>query len=125
LSLSKSVLGADGLERWSQNLAVTLVDVGASGGINNRWHEIADSLRVVGVEPDQDAFNRLVEEQLPGSRDVFLNAGLYDHAATLSVFLTLQQVCSSVYQPNIDLLKSFTNWQRFSVEREAEMSVND
>ena len=123
MSLLKRLLGAAGLRRWSRNLVVKLVDVGASGGINSRWREIDDSLSIIGLEPDQEAFNSLIEGQSPDSRDIYLCMGLHDHAATLPVFLTHQQVCSSLYEPNIDLLKSFNNWQRFSVEREAEMQV--
>ena len=123
MSFINKLLSTKQLQLWCRDLEITLVDVGASGGIQNRWHVIESYLRVVAVEPDQDAFNRLVKDQKPTDRNVYLNTGLYDHAATMSVYLARQQVCSSIYPPDIDMLKDFDNWQRFSVERMASMKV--
>lgn len=123
MSLPKRLLNAESMQRWCENLDITLVDVGASGGIQNRWRQLEGHLRVVGVEPDRDAYQELVAKIPPESRDVYLNIGLYDHAATLTAYVTQQQFCSSIYQPDIERLKTFKDWERFSVVREVEMQV--
>jgi FkbM family methyltransferase len=102
---------------------VTLLDIGASGGVHARWLEIKNRLRIIGVEPDEVECRKLAEAYSSGNGNVYLNTGLFDRAATLPLFITEQQVCSSIFEPNLNLLKSFHNWQRFSVANKTEIQV--
>lgn len=101
---------------------LTVLDVGASGGVQNRWDLFAKYLRVIGVEPDAKAHAELVKGA--GPRDVFLNVALSKGIGTNVLHITRKQECSSFYHPNEKLLGHFHEAERFSVESKTTVSCS-
>lgn len=79
-----------------------IIDVGSAGGLHPRWNKIKD------------------KEVL--SFDARENFALWSYRTKKTLYITRGKTKSSLYEPNIELLKEFPNWQRFEVIE--EVSVN-
>lgn len=75
---------------------VTLVDVGAAGGVHDRWNLLGDKLRVIGFEPDVREFERLPKN----ANQVWLNTALYADDRVHHLHLTRYQTNTSLLEPN-------------------------
>jgi FkbM family methyltransferase len=87
---------------------VRLVDVGARGGIDQRWKPFHSVLDVLGFEPDPDECERLNQAAggLPyRSRFLAYALGRDEHEVTFNV--CRWPVASSVYEPNPEVLEEF------------------
>lgn len=104
-------------ENLYQSHPLTLVDVGASGGIPPHWQPHRRHLRVIGFEPDVRAFDMLSRQQDRMTR--CLNIGLYNRSGAVPLYLTRKQQNSSCFLPNRTLLDRFHNPSRFDVLNEA------
>jgi hypothetical protein len=91
---------------------LTLVDVGASGGILTHWQPHRRHLRVIGFEPDARAFDTLYRQQDRLTR--WLNIGLHHRSGTFPLYLTRKQENSSCFLPNRAFLDRFHNPERRS-----------
>jgi FkbM family methyltransferase len=98
---------------------LVLIDVGASGGLENNWLEAKRHLKIIGFEPDERAYNELIEKQ--NKMITYLNVGLGGGDSTL--FLTKKQQTSSMYKPNYELLKCFPDIERFELVGETELKT--
>ncbi len=87
---------------------VKLVDVGARGGLDERWKPFHPLLDVLGFEPDPDECERLNEAAgtLP-YRSRFLPHVLGRAGGEVTFNVCRWPVASSVYEPNPELLKDF------------------
>lgn len=94
---------------------ITLIDIGAAGGIEQRWKVIESNLNYIGFEPDERSRYGL------GSSDhEFLNYEIYPYAVwdkdgMLSINLCHKPQVSSHFAPNYQLLKLFSDSERFEV----------
>jgi FkbM family methyltransferase len=94
--------------------SLTLLDVGASGGIQRRWLVIEEFLRVIGVEPDPAAHAELVRQNK--DNDTYLDVALSKQIETRVLYIANKQECSSLYQPNSTLLGRFHEFERFGIK---------
>ena len=79
---------------------VTLVDIGASGGVHHRWKLLGDKLKIVGFEPDTRAFNLL-----PKSKNaIWLNKAVYNDNDAHTLYITRHQTNVSMLKPNLDVI---------------------
>lgn len=87
---------------------VRLVDVGARGGIDERWKPFHPVLEVLGFEPDPAECERLNEaaHELP-YRSRFLPHALGREEGEVTFNVCRWPVASSVYEPNTSLLEEF------------------
>jgi FkbM family methyltransferase len=87
---------------------VRLVDVGARGGVDERWQPFYSFLDVLGFEPDAAECERLNQNAraLP-YRSRFLPYALGREQAEVTFNVCRWPVASSVYEPNLDLLRDF------------------
>lgn len=99
---------------------LTLVDVGASGGILTHWQPHRRHLRVIGFEPDVRAFDTLNKQQDRLTR--WLNIGLYNRSGTFPLYLTRKQQNSSCFLPNRTFLDRFHNPSRYDVLNETTIA---
>ena len=77
-----------------QTYPITLVDVGASGGIMPLWKPHRQHLLIIGFEPDARAFNALLSQQ---NRLVkYFNFGLSQQGSEIPFYLTRKQQNSSL-----------------------------
>lgn len=87
---------------------VRLVDVGARGGVDERWRRFQPVLDVLGFEPDPAECDRLnhAARKLP-YRSRFLPCALGREEGEVSFNVCRWPVASSVYEPNPALLADF------------------
>jgi FkbM family methyltransferase len=79
---------------------LTLVDVGASGGVHRRWDLLGNHLRVIGFEPDARAFDKLPT----ASNTLWLNTALYADNQWHDLYVTLGQTNVSLLRPNLPVI---------------------
>ena len=44
----------------NSQLKLTLIDIGARGDVQNIWKPLIPNLKIIGFEPDQDEYKKLV-----------------------------------------------------------------
>lgn len=103
---------------------MTMVDVGASGGILPRWEPYRQDLSFVGLEPDSRSYKDLIDS--PAARAFrsykLIPCGAWDVEGTVKISFTAKPMCSSHFQPNFGFLSRFPDAERFSVVGSAEVS---
>lgn len=87
---------------------LSLLDVGARGGLQWPWDRIAEDLSVTLVEPD-------ATETLNGN---VIRDALWSEPANLTLYITRAPGASSVFRPNRQFLDLFPESDRFNVVRE-------
>jgi FkbM family methyltransferase len=102
------------LDRIDERYLFTYVDVGARGGIPRKWDRVRDSIRVVAFEPDPEEFSRLKGDP----RTQYLNYAVHKRLEDLRFHVTASPGCSSILEPNTDILKNYEDSERFRVVRE-------
>ena len=98
---------------------ITLVDVGASGGMMPLWQPHSRYLRVIGFEPDTRAFKALQDQQ--DRLKYYLNVGLHRRSGEFTFYLTRKQKNSSCFLPNRALLDRFPDSERFDIVGETNI----
>ena len=90
---------------------LTIVDIGASGGIHARWSASPCGLRAVLFEPDPREFDALTS-MAPDNWTV-INSALSDRSGDIEFRLARKQQVSSAYPPNRAVLEKFPDPERF------------
>ncbi len=110
----------DKITRLMNGRAV-FVDVGARGGLPGHWTQAGSALQVVAFEADPTAAQalRALYEQAGARADVVDDA-VWNQEGALQFHITRKGGCSSVLEPNRDVLDHFPDAARFDV-----MSVLD
>ncbi|TRZ64423.1 FkbM family methyltransferase [bacterium] len=94
---------------------LSLLDIGARGGIQRPWNQVNSLLlSVVLVEPDPIEAARL-EDELSASQVVVLPYALWREETTLTLNLNRSPGTSSIYLPNRQFLDQFPEATRFDV----------
>lgn len=109
-------------ENFYHDHPLTLIDVGASGGISPHWLEQSRHLRIIGFEPDARAFEQLRSSQDHSTR--YLNLGLYSSKREVNFYLTRKQENSSCFEPNQAILGRFRKPERFNVVTKITIPCN-
>lgn len=91
---------------------ITLVDIGAAGGVKRPWDAFGPFLRVVAFEPDARASEG---RDASGAEMRFLRSGLADRQGKAELRLTRTPDSSSILKPNTPLLSGFGGGERFDV----------
>jgi FkbM family methyltransferase len=103
---------------------LTLVDVGARGGLQPNWRPAASHLRVVAFEPDPEEFARLTQRSAPGGRTLYINTALHRAPAELTLNAARNPGTSSLLEPNHPFLTRFPEAERFDVLRRIPLRVD-
>jgi FkbM family methyltransferase len=103
---------------------LTLVDVGARGGLQANWRKAARHLRVVAFEPDPNEHARLAHSAPTDGSRVYINAALHRGEAELTLHLTRSAGTSSLLAPNRAFLDRFPEADRFDVVRDLPVRVD-
>jgi len=109
-------------ENFYQDHPLTLIDVGASGGISPHWLKHSRHLRIIAFEPDVRAFEKLRSEQDHSTRH--LNLGLHSFKGEVDFYLTRKQECSSCFEPNRATLGRFHRPERFDIVKKITIQCN-
>jgi FkbM family methyltransferase len=101
------------LQHISPEHPYRMLDIGASGGLQDRWKSLRDVLKFVLVEPNPDAAAELRKEYL--DKALIIERLLGSQAGTAQLHLTRDPACSSLFAPNTSLLSVWDNPARFDV----------
>ena len=93
-------------EQYTKSNPITLVDVGARGGIHSRWDLVKGNINVLGFEPNLQECKRLNEKS--GNNNTYFPIALFNRAGMLDINITNNPSCSSVYLPDSLLLSRFS-----------------
>ena len=99
------------------------MDIGASGGIPDKWRFLKKYVRVIAFEPDEDAYNKLVLGQNKEVNIRYLKAALDKEIGEAQFNITRKQECSSLLKPNTYCLKQFPDSNRFDILRTKTIST--
>ena len=90
------------------------LDLGAAGGIEDRWIDITSYLNYIGAEPDSRSELQLKQNKSFKSYTIIKDfAGATNQKK--SFFYTRKPACSSLYEPNKCLIKQYPDPERFEV----------
>jgi FkbM family methyltransferase len=96
---------------------IKIVDVGARFGINTPWDQLEDSsIYVMGFEPDVDECKKL--NLNTNLNCIYMPTGLSDVDDEITLFVTEQPGCTSIYKPNVDFFNKLYNGEQFNVVSE-------
>jgi FkbM family methyltransferase len=108
-----------------QRHPLTLVDVGARGGVKHDWQAARRHLRVLGFEPDRREYDRLVAAaRSTGSRDAYFNVALHDRRGSIPLYLARDRGLSSIFEPDRAFLDAFPEAHRFDLEEVENVEVD-
>src|ERR1019366_4136265 len=117
MDFSTTRLGRKGLQTLWRALRLdtcTLVDIGARGGVDDRWQLLGDHLRLVAFEADPAEGHRL-NELTSDKRTIVLAHALHEKQQVLTFNLCRSSAVSSCYPPNVGFLKRFPYVDRFDI----------
>ena len=93
---------------------LVLVDVGARGGLKSNWSRAQRHLRLLGFEPDEREFNRLVAStRAADSSNAYFNTALHNRRGALRLNVARDRGLSSIFEPNREFLDAFPDASRF------------
>tara|TARA_Y200000002_G_scaffold157323_1_gene130111 strand:+ start:1249 stop:2103 length:855 start_codon:yes stop_codon:yes gene_type:complete len=88
-----------------------ILDIGAAGGINNRWKKISENLKFTLVEP-----NQTLAKSLQAKNHTVIDSCMYsEKKENLFLYETKDPQCSSILLPNKEYLEKYYNNKRFEV----------
>ena len=87
--------------------------MGASGGLHPRWRKLKEPYKAVLVEPDPREYSSL-SSSLP-KNFILVNNVLHDKKENINLNLCRKQMCSSVFDFNVERLEKYPHSQRFDV----------
>lgn len=104
---------------------LTLVDVGARGGVKRNWTAAARHLRVLGFEPDRQEYERLLEAARSAATPArYFNVALHNERGTVPLYLARDRGLSSIFQPDRAFLDAFPEAGRFDIEQIRQVEVD-
>lgn len=105
-----------------QKSPLLLIDIGASGGLEDNWQPAEKYLKVLGFEPDKTAWEMLSKQKKESYK--YLNTGLYSKKGSVDFNVAKKQKVSSIYSPNFKLLNQFPEAERFEIIKTVKIEVD-
>jgi FkbM family methyltransferase len=102
---------------------LTLIDIGARGGLQPNWKRAQGHLRLVGFEPDPAEYARLAAAADP-RRAVYINAAVGREAAELTLNVGREGGTSSLLEPNLAFLRRFPRPERYEVVKRVPIATD-
>jgi FkbM family methyltransferase len=108
-----------------QRYPLVLADVGARGGLKKNWSAAERHLRVLGFEPDEREYRRLVDKA-PAQDDsrTFFHAALHNRRGPITLHIAQDRGLSSIFRPNFPFLESFPDVDRFKTTDVQEVQAD-
>lgn len=102
---------------------LTLVDIGARGGLQPNWHAARRHLKMVGFEPDPAEYQRLAVKD-PSGNTLYINAALGRAPGRLLLNVGRLGGTSSLSTPNMDFLCRFPQPERYEVVKQVSIEAD-
>jgi len=102
---------------------LTLIDIGARGGLQPNWKPAQPHLRVIGFEPDSEEYARLASAHDP-RKTLYINTALHREPGDVTFNIGRDGGTSSLLEPNWDYLNRFPDPQRYEVVRRVALKVD-
>ena len=102
---------------------LTLIDIGARGGLQPNWKRALPHLQLVGFEPDPAEYQRLTAHADRG-HTTYINAAVGREAAELTLNVGREGGTSSLLAPNMEFLKRFPRPERYEVVRQVKIATD-
>lgn len=98
-----------------KNRPIILVDVGARGGIDRKWDVFGErAIKVIGCEPEPEECKRL--NKVSKSNHRYFPVALFNKKGEVTINLTRNLACSSIFEPNSALIDRFFTSEEFEVK---------
>jgi FkbM family methyltransferase len=99
---------------------MVIVDIGAQ----NYDDVIIENNEYYLFEPEIESYNILLNKFKDKKNVKIFNIGLFNKKDYINLYVTEKSECSSIYEPNINEIKKYTNPNRFRVVDTYEISVD-
>lgn len=103
---------------------LSLVDIGARGGLPVRWRDLASILDVVAFEPDAAEAARLAMSFGPVRSTTVVPVAVWSAPGRRTLYVTRSPGCSSLLEPNRELLAGFPDAARWEVVATPEVELS-
>lgn len=92
---------------------IVLVDVGSANGLYTPFKKIRKNEKNVIIytfDPEKTGFQNNIDKD-----NINFNLGLYNDKVLGKLYITKKKECSSLFEPNMELMSKYENPQRFKV----------
>jgi len=104
---------------------LSLVDVGARGGVKSNWAAARKHLRVLGFEPDRREYDRLVARAQGSAPPAeYFNVALHDRRGSVPLYVAKDRGLSSIFEPDRSFVDAFPESARFDIEEVQHVEVD-
>tara|TARA_B100000315_G_C14527285_1_gene564446 strand:+ start:485 stop:1396 length:912 start_codon:yes stop_codon:yes gene_type:complete len=90
-----------------------IADIGAAGGLDDRWSDLGSSITPILFEPEKEAYEDLIK--VKQDNYIIMKKALYKKKKTIKLYICRKAEVSSIYKPNMDLTNNFHNPERFEI----------
>ena len=80
--------------------------------MQDKWKALEDNLKIIGFEPNEEEYARLVEED---SKNTIFNTALWNEKQEINFYITKADKLCSCLKPNNEVLSDFPESDRFDV----------
>lgn len=101
---------------------ITLVDVGAAGGLHKRWDPYRKVLKSILFEPDKEEYNKLIANK--SENTLVINSAVAEEYKVVDFNICRWQEVSSIYTPNRPILDRYEDSNRFDIDRTISLEAN-
>jgi len=108
--------------RITEENPIVLIDVGARGGIAEKWKPLHSTMKVIGFEPDENECKRLNETA--ADNQVYLPIALFNKKGKIKLNLTRNLACCSTFEPNYELIDRFLAAEDFEITGSIEINCD-
>jgi FkbM family methyltransferase len=95
---------------------LTLIDIGAAGGVAPRWREASRHINFIGFEPDLRSRESLMRQKSICKNYVIHPFAIWSSFGSIPIIFTSKPEVSSFFEPNKDFLRKFPKSDRFTRE---------
>ena len=107
-------------QHFPNDFELSLIDIGAAGGIHPRWGDLSNpQTSVLMFEPEAKAFEEM--DGVQTGRIKILPIALSDVSTNRTLHIARKGMCSSLHERNFDFVNRFPEKERFEIIGEEEM----
>lgn len=111
------------MEELLKNVAaITFLDLGCSGKLDQRWSALFPKLSLVGFDPNEEECRRLASLEHPFNNAQYLPYALAGQQGPHQLYITKNQFCYSILRPNTPWLNRFQFKDLFEVVEQTEIN---